>query len=220
MVMNPASVAPARNAARGLALVSLVGVGLYVAVDALLFFLRPDLSLISHAESDYGNGPWAWVMDGNFLLRCALSLAAVGALWYALPRSARARIALGLLTVWAIGSGLLAFFADDPEGTRRTAHGAAHLFIALVAFVCCLLATLLLTLELNRLWPGRPAVRALLAIWVIATLGLALLTLTGLRAGAPGGLYERVFLGFELLWIAVVMWLLYMRRLAHMPKKV
>jgi hypothetical protein len=45
----------------------------------LLGFLRPRYSLLYNAESDYGRGPWYWVMDLNFLLRCALSLAAAGA---------------------------------------------------------------------------------------------------------------------------------------------
>ncbi|HEY8325186.1 MAG TPA: DUF998 domain-containing protein, partial [Ktedonobacterales bacterium] len=65
------------GAARTLALLSLVGIILYVVIDVLLFVLRPELSLLHRAESDYGNGQWAWLMDANFLLRCALSLAAV-----------------------------------------------------------------------------------------------------------------------------------------------
>jgi len=65
---------------RRIALLCLGGIALYVALDVLLFFLRPDLPLLRHAESDYGNGPWAWIMDVNFLLRCAFSLAAAGAL--------------------------------------------------------------------------------------------------------------------------------------------
>jgi hypothetical protein len=57
------------------------GIALYVAIDVALVFLRPRLSVLHNAESDYGSrGRWAWVMDLNFALRCALSLAAVQAL--------------------------------------------------------------------------------------------------------------------------------------------
>ena len=68
--------APSR--AKPLARLTLAGVAVYVAIDVLLAFLRPGYSLIYNAESDYGRGPWFWVMDINFLLRCALSLAIAG----------------------------------------------------------------------------------------------------------------------------------------------
>src|SRR5579872_3629583 len=194
---------------RRLALLSLLGIVLYVVLDILLFFLRPDLPILRHAESDYGNGPWAWIMDFNFLLRCFLSLAAAGALWYTLPRTANSQIALGLLVVWAIASGLLAFFPDDYEGTPATAHGRIHLAAAAIAFLGCLLATLLLTRELARHWGWRPIAATLGVFWVIAALGLVLLTLVGFRPGRLDGLYERIFLGFELLWLTVAMSYLY-----------
>src|ERR1700722_12167850 len=70
-----------RRITRDLAWLALAGVAAYAAIDVALAFLRPDYSLLYNAESDYGHGgPWAWLMDLNFLLRCALSLAAAGAL--------------------------------------------------------------------------------------------------------------------------------------------
>lgn len=195
--------------ARTLALLSLLGVLVYVALDVLLFFLRSDLPILHHAESDYGNGPWSWLMDVNFLLRCALSLAAVGALWSLLPKSATTRLALILLAVWAICSGVLAFFSDDEQGAPATAHGKVHLLAAAIAFLCCLLATLLLTRVLAR-WSGsRRLVVALAASWLIALIGVILLGRFGFRPLGSGGLYERLFLGGELLWLAIAMgWIL------------
>lgn len=100
--MKTTSESISQTTIRRLALLSLLGIALYILLDILLFFLRPDLSILHNAESDYGNGQWAWIMDSNFLLRCILSLTAVGALWYALPRSRISRLALGLLAVWAL----------------------------------------------------------------------------------------------------------------------
>ncbi|HLI07479.1 MAG TPA: DUF998 domain-containing protein [Ktedonobacteraceae bacterium] len=168
---------------QGLALLSLAGVVLYIAIDVLLFFLRPDLSIVYRAESDYGNGPWAWIMDINFLLRCALSLAAIFAFWYALPRTLLSQLAPGLLTLWAIASGILAFFPDDYEGTPPTTHGKIHLLAAALAFLCCLLATLLLTVVLVRLWRGQPIVAALIISWLIAAVSLLLLLKAGFTPG-------------------------------------
>lgn len=193
------------TAMQWLAFLSLTGVVLYVAIDVLLFFLRPDLPILHRAESDYGNGPWAWIMDVNFLLRCALSLAAVFAFWHALPRTLTTRLALGLLTVWAIASGILAFFPDDYEGTPPTTHGKIHLLAAGIAFLCCLLATLLLTGVLARHWRGLFIVAALAVSWLIAAVGLFLLLRSGFTLHSLAGLYERLFLGFELLWIALAM---------------
>jgi hypothetical protein len=62
-----------------------------VAIDVLLAFLPPGYSLIYNADSDYGRGPWFWVMDLNFLLRCALSLAIAGALSPVLRPDGRTR---------------------------------------------------------------------------------------------------------------------------------
>ncbi|HEY8324939.1 MAG TPA: DUF998 domain-containing protein [Ktedonobacterales bacterium] len=197
------------GAARTLALLSLVGVILYIVIDVLLYVLRPELSLLHRAESDYGNGQWAWLMDANFLLRCALSLAAVGALWSVLPARGRNRLALGLLAVWAICSGVLAFFSDDEPGAAATPHGKLHLAAAAIAFLCCLIATFLLTGALAR----STALAAMLsAAWGIAAAGFILLIVLGLHPNALGGLYERLFLGGELLWLAVAMgWLLRLR---------
>ena len=67
--------------AGSLAPLVLVGILLYVAIDAALVFLRPQFSLLHSAESDYGSlGSWDWLMDLNFLLRGALSFATVRAI--------------------------------------------------------------------------------------------------------------------------------------------
>ncbi len=203
--MNLSLETSSQCAMRRLAAISLIGVVVYVILDVLLYFLRPDLPILHHAESDYGNGPWAWVMDLNFLLRCFLSLAALGALWYALPRRGATRVALALLAIWAIASGVLAFFPDDYAGTTPTLHGKIHLAAAGIAFLCCLVATLLLTISVARLWRAPLVVAALIASWVIAAIGLLLLLRAGFDPGGLGGLYERIFLGFELLWIAIAM---------------
>jgi hypothetical membrane protein len=45
----------------------LAGIAIYVVVDVILKFLRPGYSLLHNAESDYGGGPWFWVMDARLL---------------------------------------------------------------------------------------------------------------------------------------------------------
>src|ERR1700734_4290521 len=91
---------PGTDGARPLAWLVIAGIAVYVAIDVLLAFLRPGYSLIYNAESDYGRGPWYWVMDVNFLLRCALSLAIAAALYRVLRPQGGTRGGLYLLVTW------------------------------------------------------------------------------------------------------------------------
>jgi hypothetical membrane protein len=192
-----------RVRAKVLAWSALAGVVAYVAIDVLLAFLRPRYSLIYNAESDYGRGPWYWAMDLNFLLRCALSLAIVGALARTARPDGRARAGRILLVIWAVCSGLLAFFADDLEGQPVHLSGGVHLVLAFIAFPCAAVATILIS---SSLW-SEPAWRSARAVLLcVSVAGAAAFLLLGTAFGhkhAPGGLYERIFLGLELLWIAL-----------------
>ena len=176
----------------------------YVAIDVVLRFLRPGYSLIYNAESDYGRGPWYWVMDFNFLLRCALSLAACGALRRSASADGRVRGGIYLLAAWAVCSGLLAFFADDVEGTPLHASGIVHLALAFIAFPCVAVGTILISVGLQSDPAWRPAAGVLLAVAIAGAAAFLLLGLTSAhKHAAPHGLYERIFLGLELLWIAL-----------------
>jgi hypothetical membrane protein len=200
--ISPPRQRPALSRAKLLARLALAGVAVYVAIDVLLAFLRPGYSLIYNAESDYGRGAWYWVMDINFLLRCALSLAIAAALYRAARPDGRTRSGLALLVTWAICSGLLAFFADDPEGTPQHGSGIVHLILAFIAFTAITIGAILISASLISDPAWRPAAPILLAISVAGALTYLLLG-TAHQHHAPGGLYERIFLGLELLWIAV-----------------
>jgi len=188
---------------RALAYFTIIGIVVYVAIDVSLRFLRPEYSLLHNAESDYGRGPWFWVMDLNFLLRCALTLALVEALRRG-ASAARMRRGLMLLALWGTCSGLLAFFADDVEGQPVRGSGTVHLALAFVAFIAVAIATVSISVALRTSRPWQHVVNMLT---VISSLGVVALLLLGRSAGrvsAPGGLYERIFLGLELLWMGVV----------------
>ena len=202
-IVSPPRHRPAPSRAKPLAQFTLAGVGGYVAIDILLAFLRPGYSLIYNAESDYGRGPWFWVMDANFLLRCALSLAIAGALSQVLRPDGRARGGLALLVTWAICSGLLAFFADDVEGTPQHGSGVVHLILAFIAFTAIAIGAILISASLMSDPAWRPAAPVLLAISIAAAIAYLLLGGALKHHHAPDGLYERVFLGLELLWIAI-----------------
>lgn len=192
-----------RSRAHALGWLTVAGVVVYVGIDVLLKFLRPGYSLLYNAESDYGRGSWYWVMDVNFLLRGALSVAVVGALAKAARLDGRGRTGLVLISIWAACSALLAFFADDLEGQTVHGSGIVHLALAFIAFVCMPIGAILVSSNLRADPSWRPVAAVLLTLSVA---GAAAFMLLGTAIGhkhAPGGLYERIFLALELLWIAL-----------------
>jgi hypothetical membrane protein len=201
--VSPPRQRPAPSPARPLARLTLAGVAVYVAIDVLLAFLRPGYSLIYNAESDYGRGPWYWVMDLNFLLRCALSLAIASSLYRVVRPGGRIRGGLALLVTWAICSGLLAFFADDLEGQPQHGSGVVHLVLAFIAFTCIAIGAILISASLMSDPAWRPAAPVLLAISITGAIAYLLLGAALKHPHRPDGLYERIFLGLELLWIAI-----------------
>jgi hypothetical membrane protein len=188
--------------ALGWAEIAIAGIALYLALDVALVFLRPGLSVLHNAESDYGSkGRFDWVMDANFVIRCLLSLAAVRALSLTAANRGRLRFGLSLLVVWALCSGLLAFFPDDPVGTKTHGAGAVHVLLALIAFLGVLVGTIAVTRALRPDPRWRP-VRVPLAVlaWG-AIVPILLLGRVHLRPHSLGGLWEKVFLGVELAWL-------------------
>ncbi|MFZ0169327.1 MAG: DUF998 domain-containing protein [Candidatus Dormiibacterota bacterium] len=193
-----------RNPTARLALIAVAGVLLYVLIDILLAFLRPDVNLIHNAESDYGVGAYSWLMDINFLLRCGLSLAAARAILSQTSSADRLRLGTGFLVAWGVGSGILAFFPDNPPGTPVTTSGVVHLAVAFLAFTSVVIGTLVLSVKFRLVPQLRQVVPMLLIVSIAAVVALLLLGHSDFRPGTLAGLYERVFLGLELFWILVV----------------
>jgi hypothetical protein len=171
-----------------LARLALVGVGVYVAVDVLLAFLRPGYSLLYNAESDYGR---------------ALSLAVAAALYRTVRPGGRTRGGLALLLTWAVCSGLLAFFADDPAPAPQHGSGVVHDVLGLIAFTAITIGAILISASLMSDPAWRRVAPVLLAISIAGALAYLLLGAPHKHYHAPTGLYERIFLGLELLWIVI-----------------
>ena len=107
-----------------------------------------------------------------------------------------------LPVTWAICSGLLAFFADDLEGQRQHGSGVVHLVPAFIAFTAIAIGAILISASLMSDPAWRPAASVLLAISVAGAVAYLLLGAALKHHHPPIGLYERIFLGLELLWIA------------------
>ncbi len=190
----------------GWARLALGGIAAYAAIDTALVFLRPGFSVLHSAESDYGSaGPYAWLMDLNFVLRGLLTLAVIEALSRVAGSSARRRLGPGLwfLRLWAVASAALALVPDDPVGSQLHASGRAHLSIAAVAFVGVVVGTRLVTAAMRRDGDWTPLGPVLAGLSWGALIPALLLAQARFRPGSLGGLYGKLFLATELAWLAV-----------------
>ena len=192
-------------------LISILGIVLYVILDAVAQILPPHYSPIRQAESDLAIGKYGFIMTINFVNRSLLSLAFIFGFLQMLdlagvPRQ-KFRAGTILLGIWAVGALLLAAFPTDVPSTPVSLHGAIHLIVALIAFIAGAFGTLAISsrLEGNNVLQSlkriaMPLSVLVLIFWVIEF---------GLTFAVPhlnarfGGLTERLFLGSVLLWIGV-----------------
>lgn len=199
------------NRSRGLFAVALVGVLVYVGLDAVAQSLPPHYSPISQAESVLAVGPYGYIMTLNFINRGILSLCFLFAILLAANSDDMASLRLKrgswLFAVWSIGALLLAAFPTDVPAFPLSWHGTIHLFVAVAAFLGGALGALYISLGMagNRTVGKARGIALPLAFLSVA---LCVVAVFGWVApgfdGHYGGLTERLFLGSVLLWVALV----------------
>jgi hypothetical membrane protein len=195
--------------------ITVLGIAAYVVLDVIAQLLPPHYSPISQAESDLGVGRYGWVMDVNFVIRGALSLAFVYGLYRAWPKALKApRASLALIGAWGLGAFVLAVSPTDISGPA-TLHGTVHLVTAFLAFLFVTVGVLGLSYSgpEGLPWPTiRPYAQAIAVLTAIS------LVVLFVGVGVPRiehhwfGLLERIFLGLALLWMLVVSLYLLRRR--------
>lgn len=178
------------------AVAAIVGIGLYVVIDVVLAFLRPDYSIIRNAESDYGRGPHAWLIDVNFVIRGLFSIAAVVAL---LRAGIARRWTAALVLVWAVASALLAAFADNPVGYPYRASGPVHDVLAFIAFLAIVVATI--AMSFSRSGVNTPIATTQRVLSIVGAVAFGML----IHSFGAFGLIERIFLACELAWMVVTL---------------
>jgi hypothetical membrane protein len=205
----PDEAAQARRS-RLLLAAAIVGVVLYVVLDAVAQSLPPHYNPISQAESDLAVGPYGYVMTLNFINRGILSLCFLFGLFLTANSSdttgQRFRRGGYLFAMWSVGALLLAAFPTDVPATPVSWHGAIHLIVAVLAFLGGAFGALYLSLGMagNRPLMGVRGVALPLAYLSVV---LCLVQLLGAfllphLSSDYGGLIERLFLGSVLFWVA------------------
>ena len=186
--------------------ITIIGIILYVVIDVIAQVLSP-YNALRQPESDLAIGfSFSWLMTLNFVIRGLLTLALIAGLLKETSLAGKVRAGLVFLGIWAVGALLLALFPTDLAGEHVTWHGAIHLLVAIVAFVCVAVGEITVSRHFaaDARWQSLFVPALILAIF---TLIACLLTLAG--GAIPGvkhvpGLTERIFLGLALLWMLVV----------------
>jgi len=197
---------------RVLYIVVLVGIILYLILDAVAQLLPPHYSPISQAESDLAVGPFGLIMTINFINRGIFSLVFLFSFAATIrltgEKVAQYRGGLYLFSAWSIGALLLAFFPTDVPATPISWHGVIHLAVAIVAFITGAFGALLLSIRMSENKTLRNVRRFALPIGILAVVFCLIEFLTTFFAphltSKFGGLFERLFLGTMLAWIGIV----------------
>jgi hypothetical protein len=186
---------------------TVVLIGVYIALDIVAQLLPPHYSPITQAESDLAVGPFGFVMTANFVVRGVLSLSFIYGLTQATALARRTPLGVGLLGAWGVGAFILAASPTDVGTGSPTLHGTIHLVVASIAFLAGAIGELLLarnfTAEERLAVFQNPAV-------VLAILATIFCLVTFAATGAPRlvhgafGLVERIFIGLVLLWMLLV----------------
>ncbi len=199
----------------------IIAIVLYVAIDILVQFLPPHYNPISQAESDLGVGPYGWLMNINFLIRGALSLAFVYALYRSWPSEKRPKAGLALIAAWGIGSFILAFSPTDVSGPA-TLHGTIHLVTAFLAFLFVSIGAILVSasIPIKSSWKKIRKYAVGLAIFIlVALLVLGVGSAMHKIETSYFGLLERIFLGSVLLWMLAISIMLLDAKLVYSKTK-
>lgn len=169
------------------------------AALALMHLLRPDYPPRSHMISDYGVGPYGWVMSTCFIAMGGGLLTLLIALFQTGPRSGAARIGTVLLGIAAIGVVVSAVFPTDLPGGPSTRSGLIHTISFLVNVGSIILAAVLLSLSFGGDARWRSYRRTALVLTSLIVVAFVLQFLT-LHRGMPYGYTNRLFVVTLFAW--------------------
>ncbi|HMK92077.1 MAG TPA: DUF998 domain-containing protein [Thermoleophilia bacterium] len=204
----------------GLALLTVVGVVVWVVLVVLAQLLTPDQSALSMGLSGLATGRHGWLMKLAYVVRGATATALVVVVAVAVDVDLALLVGLVLVVVWALCSILLVPFDTDMPGDEPTSHGATHALLAAVGYVAIVVGMLLVSWALRGAdatagparWAGPIALLAAVALFAqFAAFGAAARAAARSSDHAPAaglaryaGLLQRIFLGLVMLWTVVV----------------
>jgi hypothetical membrane protein len=181
---------------------------LFYAVMIVLGLITPGYNAISRFGSELSLGRLGGFMIANFIVMGLAELAFALGLWRVI--GARRSGRLGTVMVGVIGAAFVVagVFVTDPNGTIATFHGALHFGAAITLFFISFpIAGLAMAVRFR----DQRVFAAYSALTGIAT---PLLFVATFLSGDLLGLFERVLIAIDLIWLTVLAGLSYVGVLA------
>jgi hypothetical membrane protein len=185
-----------------LALLALVGIAVKFLTIAALHFLRPDVNPVLEPISNYGVGPYGFLLTVADIGSVLATLALVFGLYLGIAQPGRSYVGLFLLALYGVSELLAGIFPIDVGGEATTA-GTIHTIGGNISFFCLPIAAILLSLRMGKDEQWRSIRRPALALSIVVVLTV-ILTIAGFNLGIGFGVTQRVANLAVLIWMLVV----------------
>lgn len=185
-----------------LALLALVGISVKVLILAALHVVRPDINPVSEPISNYGAGPYGFLLTVADIGSGLAALALVIGLFAGSAPPGRSYAGLVFLGIYGVSELLAGVFPIDVGGEATTA-GSIHNVAGNLSFFCFPLAAILLSLRMAKDERWRPVRRLALALSIVVVVTV-IATIAASNFGIGFGVAQRVANVAVLMWMLVV----------------
>jgi hypothetical protein len=185
-----------------LALVALVGIAVKFLIIAAFHFVRPDVNLVVEPMSNYGVGPYGFLLTVADIGSVVATLALVVGLFLGMVPAARSYVGLFLLGLTGVAELVAGIFPID-VGAEVTTAGTIHNIAGNISFFCFPIAAILVSLRMGKDEQWRSLRRPALALSIVVVL-MVILTVVGANLGIGYGLAQRVANVAVIVWMFVV----------------
>jgi hypothetical membrane protein len=182
-----------------LALVALVGIAVKFLIIAAFHFVRPDVNPVVEPISNYGVGPYGFLLTVADIGSVVATLALVVGLFLGMAPAARSYVGLFLLGLTGVAELVAGIFPID-VGAEVTTAGTIHNIAGNISFFCFPIAAILLSLRMGKDEQWRSLRRPAFALSIVVILTV-ILTVVGANLGIGYGVAQRVAN------VAVVVWM-------------
>jgi hypothetical protein len=194
-----------------LALLTIVGIAVYLLNLAALHFLRPDVNPMLEPMSNYAVGPYGFLLTAADIGGGLAALALTLGLYLSIAPPGRSYVGHFLLGLYGVSVLLAGIFPIDVGG-ETTTFGIIHNIVGNISFFGFPIAVILLSLGMGKDERWRSFRRTALALSVLVVLTV-ILTMVGFNIGIGFGLTQRLANVTALAWMLLVA--LHLRSLAQ-----
>ena len=180
--------------------IALILIFLFVILVVLLHFLRPELSPLIRAISDYANGKYGFLMTTAFI---ALSVGLATMTVAAFRRQEQSILAQSELVMLSISSFLMLLVGIFPSGQKITVISTIHIIASFLYFLIIMAIMLKSSIRLQR--NGMLYGKNKLLLWIaISSPILFILWLGVFLLFGLSGLGQRIYILSWVIWLMLL----------------